>query len=195
VTRLSRAEQQSRTRDALVVAAREHFAEHGYAAASLDRIAADAGFTRGAIYANFDGKAGLFLAVLDARLHDQIRQLEDVGADLDALARWRRANAERQRGLSLAVLEFRVAALRDQDLTVRLRQRERAVRSAFARLISQVADSAGVELPMAPEHVAVALIALGDGITQQHYLDPDTVDLEIFEHALAGFLRILPGPT
>ena len=42
-------------------------AEKGFAAASLDEIAARAGMTKGAIYSNFAGKAELLLAAVSAR--------------------------------------------------------------------------------------------------------------------------------
>ncbi|MEV7625883.1 helix-turn-helix domain-containing protein [Actinoplanes sp. NPDC089786] len=64
MARLSRAEQQVRTRAAVLAAARAEFSEHGYAEARVDRIAESAGLTRGAIYANFPGKRALYLAVL-----------------------------------------------------------------------------------------------------------------------------------
>ncbi|MFB7947442.1 TetR family transcriptional regulator [Kitasatospora phosalacinea] len=64
MARLTRAEQQERTRAAVLVAARQEFAEFGYAEAKVDRIAERAELTRGAVYSNFTGKRALYLAVL-----------------------------------------------------------------------------------------------------------------------------------
>jgi AcrR family transcriptional regulator len=64
MVRLTRAQQQARTRAAVLDAAVEEFAEHGYADAKIDRIAARAELTRGAVYSNFAGKRSLYLAVL-----------------------------------------------------------------------------------------------------------------------------------
>lgn len=64
MARLTRAEQQERTRAAVLLAARREFAEHGYADAKVDRIAERADLTRGAVYSNFTGKRALYLAVL-----------------------------------------------------------------------------------------------------------------------------------
>jgi len=64
MVRLTRAQQQRRTRAAVLAAAVEEFAEHGYAEAKIDRIAARAELTRGAVYSNFPGKRSLYLAVL-----------------------------------------------------------------------------------------------------------------------------------
>jgi AcrR family transcriptional regulator len=64
MARLTRAQQQERTGAAILAAARAEFAEHGYAEAKIDRIADRADLTRGAVYSNFTGKRGLYLAVL-----------------------------------------------------------------------------------------------------------------------------------
>ncbi|WP_190123828.1 TetR/AcrR family transcriptional regulator, partial [Streptomyces inusitatus] len=66
--RRSRAEQKRETRDALTVAALMTFARDGYHGASLEGIANEAGFSKGAVYSNFGGKAELFLAVMDHNL-------------------------------------------------------------------------------------------------------------------------------
>jgi len=65
-TRLSRAESQAQTRDRLVAKAREMFLRDGYASTSLERVAEEAGFSKGAVYSNFGGKDDLCLAVLDS---------------------------------------------------------------------------------------------------------------------------------
>lgn len=64
MVRLTRAQQQERTRTSVLTAAREEFTEHGYALAKVDRIAERAELTRGAVYSNFPSKRALYLAVL-----------------------------------------------------------------------------------------------------------------------------------
>lgn len=169
----------------MIASARRHFAEHGYLAASLDRIADDAGYTRGAVYANFDGKPALLFAVLDERLDQQVDELDPIRGDATAVAAWREMNATREEGLAQAVQEFRVVALRDPLLRPQLRDRERTVRNAFAGLIERAADDAGTTLPLPATDLASVVLALGEGITQQHQLDPDEVDMELVGVVLA----------
>ncbi|MEU6713570.1 TetR/AcrR family transcriptional regulator [Nonomuraea sp. NPDC046802] len=64
MARLTRAQQQERTRAAVLAAARQEFADSGYADAKVDRIAERAELTRGAVYSNFPSKRALYLAVL-----------------------------------------------------------------------------------------------------------------------------------
>ncbi len=60
----SRVETMEENRAKLIAAARKAFAEKGFAAASMDDLAADAGLTRGALYHNFGDKKGLLAAVV-----------------------------------------------------------------------------------------------------------------------------------
>jgi AcrR family transcriptional regulator len=64
----TQAERRAATTAALVAAARELFAADGYAATSLDAVAAKAGVTKGAVYHHFAGKRELFEAVLEREL-------------------------------------------------------------------------------------------------------------------------------
>jgi AcrR family transcriptional regulator len=73
--RLTQSERRERTRSALVAAARQLFAEHGFAESSRDEIAERAGVTRGALYHYFDSKTDLAAAVveaIDAELVDRV---------------------------------------------------------------------------------------------------------------------------
>ncbi|MGW0583277.1 TetR family transcriptional regulator [Streptomyces sp. NPDC002920] len=94
MARLTRAQQQERTRAAVLVAARREFAEHGYAEAKVDRIAEHAELTRGAVYSNFTGKRELYLAVLAdiaerswAAAQPPARSPDSAGRALAAFAR------------------------------------------------------------------------------------------------------------
>lgn len=65
------------TTGALVAAARELFASDGYAATSIEAVAAKAGVTKGAVYHHYSGKHELFAAVFAAE-HE--RMLETTTA-------------------------------------------------------------------------------------------------------------------
>lgn len=65
-TRLTRKESQEETRHRLVASAIELFAEAGVAATSLNAVAEHAGFSRGAVHGNYDGKDALAAAVAES---------------------------------------------------------------------------------------------------------------------------------
>ncbi len=76
--RRTQAERTEATTTALVDAARELFAHDGYAATSLDAVAAKARVTKGAVYHHFQGKQQLFEAVF-------AREVERLCAALPAV--------------------------------------------------------------------------------------------------------------
>src|SRR6202171_2625085 len=63
--RSRQAERTEATRRKLLSAAERIFARDGFEAARLEDIAAGAGYTRGAFYANYGGKEEIFFALLD----------------------------------------------------------------------------------------------------------------------------------
>ncbi|WP_260508764.1 TetR/AcrR family transcriptional regulator [Mycolicibacterium farcinogenes] len=64
--RLTRAQRQEQTRAELLQAAKQRFLTHGYASTSLEDIADDAGFSKGAVYSNFGSKPNLCRDVLES---------------------------------------------------------------------------------------------------------------------------------
>ncbi|WP_019202409.1 TetR/AcrR family transcriptional regulator [Tsukamurella sp. 1534] len=78
--RRTQAERTAATRAALIAAARELFAEHGFAGVGTQAIVEAAGVTRGALYHQFEDKRGLFAAVFDAV------EEETIGAAATAVA-------------------------------------------------------------------------------------------------------------
>src|SRR5919109_3029644 len=78
MVRLTRKEKQAHTRQCLMKSAGKVFARRGLQQASIDEVAEDAGFTKGAFYANFKSKEELFLAMLDERFAKRIEDIEAV---------------------------------------------------------------------------------------------------------------------
>jgi AcrR family transcriptional regulator len=69
------------TRRQLIAAAREIFVKEGFESARIEQIAARAGKTRGAFYANFTDKEDVFFAIFE---EDMMRDREKVNAALSA---------------------------------------------------------------------------------------------------------------
>lgn len=128
--RLSRAESQALTLQRLLASARELFRRDGYAATSVERIAEDAGYSKGAFYSNFDSKEAIFLAVLDAQgqqgltpLLESITAAPSRDAIIDLLVDWSN-DRSRSGSWSLTILEHaRLSpgspSLRQQEAIIR----------------------------------------------------------------------------
>ena len=80
VSKLTQGERRARTRNALLESAARGLSRHGYGNLVLERVAADAGYTRGALYHLFEDKEDLALAVV-AWVNDT--WVDEVGATLD----------------------------------------------------------------------------------------------------------------
>src|SRR5215218_10445422 len=81
---LTRKERQERTREELVAAAARVFARRGYHKATVEEIAAEAGFSTGAVYSNFGGKEELFLAIADRQVAARVEEIVAVADAAEA---------------------------------------------------------------------------------------------------------------
>jgi AcrR family transcriptional regulator len=81
--RRTQSERTARTRAALIAAARRLFGAEGFTEVGAERIAREAGMTRGALYHQFDDKADLFAAVLDQVEAEIAQRVADSVAGFD----------------------------------------------------------------------------------------------------------------
>src|ERR1700730_12056178 len=153
----SRTRQADRTRAPrrkLLDAAKRIFAKDGFEAARLEDIASGAGYTRGAFYANFDGKEDIFFALLDQWVQERTDAVAAVlrrhKAPSEKLAALRKhyADVAKDRRLVLISLEFKLFALRHPEAHARLRDRHRRIRATWGELISELLRALGRKLPI-----------------------------------------------
>lgn len=200
--RLTRDEKRAQTRDALIDAAARVFARQGFHGASLDEIADAAGFSKGAIYSNFDSKEDLFLQVLDHHDRQQQAALAEVLASvstleerLRSLGEWFDRTVEEERDWSLLTLEFSMYAARNPSLREALAAYHRESKQAVANLIERQAAELGFPLADDPIRLAQAVQALGTGISIYRLVDADAMAKDLFPMAVARLLRLEPpGP-
>lgn len=194
--RVTRRESMAITRARLLDAAEQVFAERGFAGASLDQIADRAGYTRGALYANFDGKPGIFLAILDRWLTAEQADFDAMAADDDAAGSLIRKLgdlegnrfADRRRWLLLQ--EFRLYAVRNPELLPRLAEHDRRSIAWYAEAIERTSSQAGVRIPGGAERLARIILALEHGIAGLAHVDED-LDHDEFVRTLGLVARLL----
>jgi AcrR family transcriptional regulator len=194
MARLTRAESQARTREQLVDTAKELFLRDGYSVTSLEKVADEAGYSKGAVYSNFRGKDELCLAVLD-RIHDEQVNLvasalagaEGMEGLLTAFQAWAERSIGDEAWTALEV-EFATNARRDPHVRAELASRDKAIRDTIAGLLAGYAERFGITLPMPAGDAATALLSLGIGLGVQRAIDP-TIPV----HVLPDVIRLFAG--
>jgi AcrR family transcriptional regulator len=194
--RLSRAERKERTRDEIVSAAHRVFLRDGFHRATLDAIAEEAGYTKGAVYSNFDGKDALFLALLDAQFTARLAPFLETFEHAETLDDAFRANARllaetaRQEPLWAPLLvEFWTHASRDAALRAEALQRHDRVLDAVGDGIASIVERFGITLSRPPRELVRSASAYARGMALERLLDPDAVVVEDFEEEFLMFVR------
>jgi AcrR family transcriptional regulator len=194
MARLTRKESQARTRSKLLEAAGKVFACRGMERATVDEVATEAGYTKGAFYANFKSKEDLFLAMLDERFAKRLEEIDGVlesGAPVEDQAR--RAGQDFSDYLasdpewSRLFFEFAVQAMRDEGFRQELVARHRTIRSRIAAGFEAHADTIGGALPIPAESVAMMTYAMADGFALARILEPEDMPDDLFATMLAVF--------
>jgi AcrR family transcriptional regulator len=181
------------TRRKLLTAAETIFARDGFEAARLEDIAAGAGYTRGAFYANFESKEDIFFALLEEWVHKRIdsvtavlRKHKKPAGKLAAL-REHYAELAKDRHLVLISLEFKLFALRHPEAHARLRNCHRRIRATWGDLISELLLALGRDLPVSNSGASACLGALSNGLLLEHLVDPKTLSEGDVRHVLGLF--------
>lgn len=200
--RLNRQARKNQTREQLIDAAGRVFAQRGFEAASLDEVAAAAGYTKGAVYSNFKSKTDLLVALIERRIDNQSAQYSRrfEGQDLSTMAH----GLEAQPGPGMALekewvvlaVEFWLHAMRDERtrlLIAEQYERARTVVSDF--LVASGYGTAGHEAPLSPRDMAIVIEALGTGLALQAALDPEHIRMSLAAEVIVDLLHLPPLPA
>jgi AcrR family transcriptional regulator len=172
------------TRDALLDAATEVFVRRGFEGASLDEIAETAGFTRGAIYKNFEGKEDLFLAVFD-RYNERVLSvfadvLEEEGDDAVLDAHRSAQMLGRLMGdpdLLTLEREFQLYEVRHPEVREKSASQRRRTVELVAAFIEEHAATSGLRLKLPARTAAGILLATSVGFAHTSQVDAGQIDL------------------
>lgn len=184
------------TREHLLAAAAQVFAERGFHGATLDAVAAAAGFSKGAVYSNFKNKEDLFLALLEASYSTE---MESLRATLEASEVPPEARLTdflpvvlggTNHGLlpedwAVLYMEFALFAMRNPVAQRKLAEFDNAAVAEVADLIKQERRRWGLEELESAERTARIIQALFRGISLMRALDPDGVDEAVLATSLS----------
>ncbi|HEV7759012.1 MAG TPA: helix-turn-helix domain-containing protein [Acidimicrobiales bacterium] len=188
------------TRDRLLAAAAEVFAEKGYDRAGVQEIARRAGFTTGAIYGRFRGKADLLLAAIASQSHDEFEELfaeyQIKGRALDILhtVGAHLVTDEFDSGQAL-LLEAFVAARREPELATMLREVITEQGSELGLLIEEAKRTGALDPELDSFSVVRFCHALGLGFLLFGALGLDRPDAAPWEALIARLIAAVGNPA
>ncbi len=177
------------TREKLLAAAADVFAERGFGRATVEEICEHAGFSRGAFYSNFDSLDELFFALYSDRGAAVVLAVgaavaaAPTGLSLDEVVERVVAALPISRESHLLNLEFAAHALRHPQAGVALADQRRALRDALLPILRvglQHYELGTDEL----NDVARAVMAVQDGMFLQELLEPDDPTLPILRRRI-----------
>lgn len=193
MARRSRRESQAENDSRLLAAARTVFLQRGFHCASLDLVSAEAGLTKGAVYARFDSKSELFLALLarhvEERLEEMRRAARGTGTAGEAARRiarqWMRRSAA-EGDWALLVVEFRVHAARDAALLARYREVHAVLSNGVATLLGDFYAARGETPPLPVESMARLSLGVGNGLVLERWAERGGDHAALCEHVLVA---------
>jgi AcrR family transcriptional regulator len=185
------------TCDKLFEAAARMFEEQGIGGASIEAIAAAAGFTRGAFYSNFKSKDELIIAMLEDHVDRSIRRNLDLLAQhnniddfLDALKNMDRSKQDPLGRAPLLHMEMILFVARAEKRRPELAKRLRARRKLVADIVETASRNNG-QRALNPAWTGAILLALEDGFRLHRLIDPETTPADSFLRAIGDLRRAL----
>lgn len=191
----TRLERQAATRAALLKAASRTICERGMEGASIDLIASEAGYTKGAFYANFASKEAMFLAILDEKFDAEMERLQAAMSGAGEPAAQARLAAEefltyvdRDPQWPRLYQEFATHAARNEQFRTILAERQRGLHERMAAIFARWTDAQGVQPTLPHEDVAAMIFAMADGFLLNRIIDP-RLDNGLYATMCEVFLR------
>lgn len=178
-------------------AAARIYARQGFAGATLDEVAAEAGFTKGAVYAHFGSKQNLLLALMEEHLAGQVaeqvalfdRERTTWERPFAGSDRWMKRLEEDPEPFRLYV-ELWIHAQRDARLRERLANGHDLLRTTFMRFAAESAADAGIEPPSeGTKQFANVMLGLGLGLAMLKLSDPDAVPASLLGAVQSVLIR------
>jgi AcrR family transcriptional regulator len=186
------------TREKLFEAAARVFEEQGIGGASIEAIAAAAGFTRGAFYSNFKSKDELIIAMLEdhveqsiGRIRDLLERHRNLADFIDALKTMNRSQQDPLGRSPLLHMEMILFVARAEKRRPELAKRLRARRKLVTDIIETTARNGGRTTILNPAWAGALVLALEDGFRLHRLIDPETTPPDSFFRAIGDLQRAM----
>jgi AcrR family transcriptional regulator len=186
------------TREKLFEAAARVFEEQGIGGASIEAVAAAAGFTRGAFYSNFKSKDELIIAMLEdhveqsiGRIRDLLEKHKNLADFIEALKTMNRSQQDPLGRSPLLHMEMILFVARAEKRRPELAKRLRARRKLVADIIETTAKNSGQTTIRNPAWAGALVLALEDGFRLHRLIDPESTPPDSFFRAIGDLQRAM----
>jgi len=186
------------TRDKLFEAAARVFEDQGIGGASIEAIAAAAGFTRGAFYSNFASKDELIIAMIEDHVEQSIRRMHELLARhknladfIDALKSMDRSQQDPLGRSPLLHMEMILFVSRAEKRRPELAKRLRARRKLIVDIVEATAKNSGRNGILSPAWAGAVVLAMEDGFRLHRLIDPETTPADSFLRAIGDLQRAI----
>lgn len=192
--RLTRKETQQQTRDRLLDAAARVFSRQGYYAVSVEEVAAEAGFSKGAVYSNFESKEELFLALIDRRFDLDVENFPGFDSFIQAANPPKEGKGfaeivESDRTWSMLLIEFSLYAMRNEAVRQKFASRLSNLHARMEKSLTELYAARGKSPTLPVNELPWTIIALGMGTTMQYFIHPEGLPEGTYERALEQVLK------
>lgn len=193
---MTQEERKIETRRMLLDAAAEIFAQLGFHGASVDKIAEYAGYSKGAVYANFSSKEELFLALLEEKMkrdvdtiHQAMKKQHSIDQFIEKIEYHFDLERQTNKVWSILNMEFLLYSMRQES----------ARKKWTAMIVESVEQiSEGIESMIEPknresapsaEELAWTILSLGNGMATLHYIAEGRVPHNLYGKALKNIFK------
>ncbi|WP_149359555.1 TetR/AcrR family transcriptional regulator [Lolliginicoccus suaedae] len=202
---INRRTPRAEVRDRLLRAASTVFAERGFAGATMQQVAATAGFTTGALYSNFASKDDLFFELFDRQITGRIAEVRQILGQADltvvnettALEAGQRLTAAMQqsREWQLLFTEFWLRAARDNELRERWANKRRDYHQQLTALAEDALSSWGSGSAVSARTLMLTMLALNNGLAIEELADSGSVPADTIGTVLVRLLGLQSQTT
>lgn len=194
--RMTQEERKQETRKMLLDSAAEIFAQFGFHGASVDKIAEFAGYSKGAVYANFNSKEELFLALLEQKMkshvdtiHQIMKQQHSIDHFIEKMDYYFDLDRQTNRVWSILNMEFLLYAMRQES--VREKWTAMIVESVeqISGVIEKMMEQENRVSTLSAEELAWTILSLENGMAIFHYIAEGRPPLNLYGKALQNIFK------
>lgn len=188
--RLTQEERRKETRQLLLESAVETFARLGFHGASIEKIAENAGFSKGAIYAHFHSKEELFQAILEHQMNlyvcniqQMINQQPSLSQLIETMNEHFLSIRKKNRTQSMLIMEFLLYAMREESFRLTwsqiITESVEQISNALEKLMSEENGTS-----LSTNEMAWTILSLENSITLFYYISKDHIPLNLYRKSL-----------